>query len=147
MLDVSHQLASQIGHRGEDAAGDDVAFDLGKPEFDLVQPGRIRRRVMQADRWVRRQERADLLRLMGREIVDDDVDRAPARLGVDDRLEERHELVTRVTRHRAADDFPGVGIERRIQREGSMTVVLESVPFGKEPETQFAIALAPTMRA
>ena len=45
MLDVTHQLASQIGHRGEDAAGDHGALDLREPEFHLVEPGRIGRRV------------------------------------------------------------------------------------------------------
>src|SRR5438445_13242745 len=63
---------------------------------------------------MRRQERTDLQRLMDREIVDDDVDRTPAGPRVDDRPQEGHELVARMPRHCVADDFAGVGVERRI---------------------------------
>ena len=35
VADVAHQLAGQVGNRGEDAAGDDIALDLGEP----VRPG------------------------------------------------------------------------------------------------------------
>ena len=37
-VDVASQFASQIGNRGEDAARDDLAFDLGEPDLDLVEP-------------------------------------------------------------------------------------------------------------
>src|SRR5437667_8045516 len=63
---------------------------------------------------MRRQERTDLQRPMDREIVDDDVDRSPAGPRVDDRPQEGHELVARMPRHCVADDFAGVGVERRI---------------------------------
>jgi hypothetical protein len=35
------ELASQVGDGSEDATRDDVAFDLGEPEFDLVEPGGV----------------------------------------------------------------------------------------------------------
>ena len=38
---VAHELAGEIFDRGEDSASDDLSFDTGKPDFDLVQPGRI----------------------------------------------------------------------------------------------------------
>src|SRR5579871_3295513 len=129
MLDVSHQFAPQVGHRGEDTAGDDIALDLRKPEFHLVQPGRVGWRVVEAYGGMRRQKGADLLRLMGREIVDDDVDRVPTRLTVDHRLEEGDELVARMTRHRAAEHFTGMRIERRIQRQRTVAVVLKAMAF------------------
>ena len=37
-FDVAHEFATQVGHGCEDAAGDDVALDLGEPVFDLVEP-------------------------------------------------------------------------------------------------------------
>jgi DNA-binding XRE family transcriptional regulator len=37
-VDVAAEFASQVGNRGEDAASDDVAFDLGEPDFNLVEP-------------------------------------------------------------------------------------------------------------
>jgi hypothetical protein len=43
------ELSVQIGDRGEDATGDDVALDPGEPQFDLVEPGRVSRREVQPD--------------------------------------------------------------------------------------------------
>ena len=42
-MDISTNLASQVGDGGEDAARQQVALDLRQPEFDLIQPGRIAR--------------------------------------------------------------------------------------------------------
>ena len=42
-VDVATEFASQVRDRGENAAGDDLAFDLGKPDLDLVEPRRIGR--------------------------------------------------------------------------------------------------------
>ena len=44
-----HELSVQIGDGGEDAKSDDVALDLGEPQFDLVEPGRVSRRKVQPD--------------------------------------------------------------------------------------------------
>ena len=40
-FDVAHEFATQVGHGCEEAAGDDVALDLGEPVFELVEPGTI----------------------------------------------------------------------------------------------------------
>ena len=37
-VDVASEFASQVGNRGEDAARDDVTFDLSEPDLDLVEP-------------------------------------------------------------------------------------------------------------
>ena len=37
-VDVASEFASQVGNRGEDAARDDLAFDLGEPDLDLIEP-------------------------------------------------------------------------------------------------------------
>ena len=50
MADVAHQFSPQVGDGGEDAACDDVTFDLGEPQLDLVEPGRVSRREVQVDR-------------------------------------------------------------------------------------------------
>src|SRR5215469_3917249 len=47
LADVPHELSAQIGDRGEDATGDDVALDPGEPQFDLVEPGLVSRREVQ----------------------------------------------------------------------------------------------------
>jgi hypothetical protein len=36
--DVAPDLTGQVGDRRKDAAREQVALDLGKPELDLIQP-------------------------------------------------------------------------------------------------------------
>jgi hypothetical protein len=79
-MDITTNLASQVGDGGENAARLQVSLDFGKPQFDLVQPGRIGRREVQLHMRMREQEGAHGLGRMGREIVRDDVNRAPLRL-------------------------------------------------------------------
>jgi len=40
---MPHQVAAEVAHRGEDAPIDHIALILGKPDFHLVQPGRVSR--------------------------------------------------------------------------------------------------------
>tara|TARA_B100000809_G_scaffold252969_1_gene288343 strand:- start:13 stop:327 length:315 start_codon:yes stop_codon:yes gene_type:complete len=37
VADVAHDLAFKVGLGGEDPSGDQVALDLGVPDFDLVE--------------------------------------------------------------------------------------------------------------
>ncbi len=80
VANVAPNLPRQVGHRREDAARQQVAFDLRKPELHLVEPRRIGRREVEMDVRMVQQERAHRLRLMGREIVGDHVNLAPLRL-------------------------------------------------------------------
>src|SRR3954447_2507183 len=80
---VAKNFASQISDRRKDSATEDVPFNFGEPEFDLVQPGRIRRGEMQVHAGMGGEERPHLLGLMGRQVVEDDVDLASAGLHVD----------------------------------------------------------------
>src|SRR6218665_991969 len=43
LADVAHGLSLEIGYRGEYAASDHVALDLGEPQFNLVEPCRLGR--------------------------------------------------------------------------------------------------------
>jgi hypothetical protein len=36
--DVATNLRGEVGQRGEDAPREQVAFDLGKPQLDLIEP-------------------------------------------------------------------------------------------------------------
>ena len=47
--DVAHDFAGQIFDRSKDPACDEVALDFREPDFDLIGPGGIGRRVMDAD--------------------------------------------------------------------------------------------------
>src|SRR5215831_5985542 len=69
---------------GEDAACDDVTLDLGEPQLDLVEPGRVSRREVQVDRGVATQELGDLRGLVRRQVVSDHMDFLGRRLIDDD---------------------------------------------------------------
>jgi len=72
--DVLHELSSQVGQRREHAAGNDVALDLREPEFNLVEPRGVGGSEVQVNIPMSIQKVFDLPRLMGREVVGNDVD-------------------------------------------------------------------------
>src|ERR1039458_9283768 len=78
-IDVAAEFASQVGNRGEDAACDDLAFDLGEPDLDLIEPGRVRGREVKPDSRMLLEELADRLSFVRGEIVEDDVNLLPRR--------------------------------------------------------------------
>ena len=49
MTDVALDFACEVRDGDKDSAGNDIALDLGEPEFDLVEPGRIGRGKVKAD--------------------------------------------------------------------------------------------------
>jgi hypothetical protein len=67
MTDVTHELARQVVNRGEDPAGDHIAFDAAEPEFDLIEPRGIGRSKMQVQLGMIGQELCDPLGLMRRQ--------------------------------------------------------------------------------
>ena len=56
-----------------------IAFDLGKPDLDLVEPGRVRGREVESDSRMLLKELADRLSFVCGEIVEDDVNLLPRR--------------------------------------------------------------------
>src|SRR5215471_20931898 len=80
VTDIANQLSSQIAYGSENASGNQVPFDLGKPQFDLVQPGRISGREMQVQLWMIGQKALHATSLMIRKIVYNDVHLALRRL-------------------------------------------------------------------
>ena len=126
VTNVLEDLTLQIGDGREDTAREDVALDLREPQLDLIQPRRIRRRKVQVHARMLRQERADLLGLMRRQIVENDVNLG--RRGL-----RRHNLGQKCQEVRAgvsgrlAEDFAGLRIERRIQRQRAVPLVFEAV--------------------
>src|SRR5215470_14830387 len=112
MPDVPTNLLREIGDRGEDAPGEQIPFDLGEPEFDLIEPRRIRRREVQPHIGVRDQEGAHRLGLVGGEIVEDYVDLTTLRLAGDDVAEKLDKSRTGVPWHGLREHFAGPRIER-----------------------------------
>src|SRR3984893_10134266 len=130
MTDVTHELARQVVDRGEDPAGDDLAFDAAEPEFDLIEPRRIGRSKMQVQLWMIGQELCDPLCLMGREVVGDDVDLATPGLQRNNLAQESHKLFGGMVRRGLTQDLAAFGVERSIERERAMPIVLKAVALG-----------------
>lgn len=74
-------------------------------------------------------ERLDLVSLVRGEVVSDHVDLSASRLVRNDVGEKSHELSRGVSRRGFAQNFSGLGVERGIQRQRSVTVVLKPVPL------------------
>ncbi len=70
----------QIVPRCEDFSGEDVALNLGDPEFDLVQAGVIGRREVQLHSRMVAEKSLHLFGLVRREIIEDHIDGLLARL-------------------------------------------------------------------
>src|SRR6201989_3696365 len=49
LLDVTKELSREVSFGGEDSSSDDSALNFGKPDFDLVEPARIGRRVVESN--------------------------------------------------------------------------------------------------
>ena len=124
-MDISTNLASQVGDGCKDAARQDVALDFREPQLDLIQPRRIGGREMQVNVRMREQEGTNGLCFMRREIVGDDVNLSPLRLTGHDLAEEFDKGGAGVPRHGLAEDLARLRIQRREERQRAVPVVLE----------------------
>src|SRR5450631_3482697 len=75
------------------------------------------------------QELSHLRGLVGREVVGDHVDLFAARLIHNDIGEEGNELRRSMTRRGLAEHFARFGVERRVQRQRAVSVVLKTMPL------------------
>jgi hypothetical protein len=78
---------------------------------------------------MRRQKIANHLTLVRRQIVQNDVD-LPRRRPFDHLCEELHKLLAGVVAGGLAEHFSGLRIQRRIQRQRAVTVVLKPMTLG-----------------
>ena len=56
LLDVAHELPGQVGGGSENSPRDHIALNFGKPDFDLIEPARIGRGVMDPNGWLSLEE-------------------------------------------------------------------------------------------
>jgi hypothetical protein len=113
--DVAHDFAVEIFDRTEDAAGDEVALDFGKPDFDLVEPGGVGGRVMNPHFGMTSQKITGCLGLMRAQVITDDMHRLLLGLACDEIFQKRDELCTGVTGASLANDLAAGVMERRVQ--------------------------------
>src|SRR5260370_7136542 len=79
--------------------GDHLAFDLGKPDLDLVEPGRVSGREVKPDSRMLLEEIADRLSFVCGELVEDDVNLLPRRAQGYDLLQKGDALTAGVPAH------------------------------------------------
>src|SRR4029450_9344129 len=114
----------------EDAASDQVTLELRKPDFDLVEPGRVGRCVVDSDVWMLGQKRDDSHRLMSRKLVHDEVNFLVGRLGGHHVGQKGDKLRAGVTGGGLGNHLTGAHIQGGVERESAVTVVFEAVALG-----------------
>src|ERR1700732_414243 len=127
--DIAHDFAIQILNRSKDAAGNEIALDFREPDFDLIEPRRIGRGVMNAYFWMTDQKIADRLGFMRAQVIADDVNDSFWSLTGDEIFQKGDELCTGVAGAGLADDLAAPGIKGGIERERSMAIIFKAVSF------------------
>jgi len=127
VTDVAHEFALEVGYRREYATRDDIAFDLGEPQFDLVEPRGVCRGEVHMNTRIVCQKRFHALGLVRREVVCDHVNLRIAGLIHDDVCQEGHELCRGVTGSGLAQYLAGLGVEGRGQRKRAVAEVFETM--------------------
>src|SRR5260370_14543171 len=128
--DVAQELAREILHRGEDAARNHVALDLGELDLYLVKPAGVGRSVMDANGGVGFQEFENRFGLMCTQVIGNDVNFATGWLIGNYLNKEIDKLSTRVASAGLSKNLAGSRVQGAIERKGSMAIVLETMPFG-----------------
>jgi hypothetical protein len=130
VADVAKDFSPEIVEGGKDASGDDLPLDLGEPDFDLVKPGRIGGRKMNAELRMLGQKVVNEFGFMGREIISDNVDLASEGLGGYDLGKKIDELGAGMALSGLAKDFSASGIKSRVKGKSSVAVILKTMGFG-----------------
>lgn len=89
---ISHQFLAQILERGKAPSGGHVAFDPGKPQLEVVEPGRIDRSEVELDVKMFFEKALPLSRFVNGDIVQDDVDFSVAGLPQEKLFEKGDEI-------------------------------------------------------
>src|SRR5262244_1640034 len=117
---VAHELARQILYGSEDASRNNVALNLGKPNFDLVEPARVGGGVVDPNSGVGLKEVKNFLRLVCTEVIGNNVDLATCRLTRHDLRKEINELGAGVACAGFSQHLPGWSVQSAVERKRSM---------------------------
>jgi len=124
-VDLGHQLF----RAAESTATDGLLGDDVEPDFDLVKPASIRRRVMHLKPRVRRQPAKHAGMLVRRVVIHDQVQGEPGRrLGID-LTQEAQVLLVAMAALALTEDRAGDQVECCKQGGGAMTDVVVSHAF------------------
>ena len=115
LLDVADELSRQIGFGSEDSSSNDMALNFGKPDFDLIEPARIGRSVMNPNGRIGVEELENVFGFMCAQVVGHDVNLFPRRLTGDDLAQKVDKFDAGMPSRRLTDDVAGASIQRCIQ--------------------------------
>ena len=65
LADITHEFSLQIGHRSKDATSNDIALNFSEPQFHLIKPGGIGRRIVDRNGWMLTEKLLNFLGLVG----------------------------------------------------------------------------------
>ena len=114
MANVPANLSREILHGGENAPCQEVALNAPEPELDLVEPRRVSRGEVEMHLRVRLEEGGDGPRLVRRQVVENHMNLAMARLTGHEVAEERDERRATRTACHAACHAETDGIRRSV---------------------------------
>lgn len=115
LLDVAHELPGQVGGGSENSPRDHIALNFGKPDFDLIEPARIGRGVMDPNGWLSLEELENIPGLMCAQIVDHDVNFSALGLAGHDLAQKVDKFSAGMSSGGFTDDVAGTSVQRCIQ--------------------------------
>ena len=115
LLDVAHELSGQVGGGSENSPSNHIALNFGKPDFDLIEPARIGRSVMDPNGWIGMEELENILGLMCAQIVDHDVNFSALGLAGHDLAQKVDKFGTGMPSGGLTNDVAGASVQRCIQ--------------------------------
>src|SRR5260370_27767956 len=129
VANVAHELARKILYGSEDTSINNVALNLGKPNFDLVEPAGVGRGVVDSKRRVGLDEFTNSVGLVRTQVISNDVDLATWRLACHNLCKEIDELYAGVACTGFSQHLFGLSAQSAVERKCSMAVVLKAIPF------------------
>jgi hypothetical protein len=127
MTNVAHDFCGEIACGAEDASGNEVTLDFTKPDFDLVEPGGVGRRVVEDEIRIGLEKFSDPFGFVSREVIDNSVNGFSGRLGRDQFTQKGDKLSTGVTRGSFAKDLAVLGFQRGVKRQSAVAEVFETM--------------------
>ena len=115
LLDVAEELSRQVSFGSEDSSINDRALNFRKPDFNLVEPTRIGRRVMEPNRRIGVEELKNTLGFVRAQVVGHDMNFSASRLAGHDRAQKVNKFRTGMSVGGLTDDVAGASIQRCIQ--------------------------------
>ena len=115
LLDVTKELSREVSFGSEDSSSNDRALDFRKPDFDLVEPTRIGRRVMEPNCRIGVQELKNTLGFVRAQVVDHDMNFSASWLAGHNRAQKVDKFDAGVPVGGLPDDVAGASIQCGIE--------------------------------